>query len=137
MIKKHKEIIKYLIFGFITTLINLLTYYILVSTILNPNDNLELQIANTISWIISVTFAYITNKIYVFNKKNSKIIKEITLFFCSRISTLIIEIILMHILIIILNFNDKIIKLIIAIFVIILNYFISKIFVFKSKKQKF
>ena len=130
--KKYKEIINYIIFGILTTLISLLTYYILTNTILNPYNQKELQIANTISWIISVTFAYITNKLYVFNNKNKINIKEITKFYTSRLTTLLIDIILMHIFVIKLNFNDKIIKLINQIIVIILNYIISKLLIFKK-----
>lgn len=130
--KKYKEIINYIIFGILTTLISLLTYYILTTPILNPYNQKELQIANTISWIISVTFAYITNKLYVFNNKNKINIKEITKFYTSRLTTLLIDIILMHIFVIKLNFNDKIIKLINQIIVIILNYIISKLLIFKK-----
>jgi len=135
MISKYKEIINYLIFGVLTTTINLLTYYLLVPAVLNPNNNLELQLANTLSWITSVTFAYITNKLYVFNSKNNKIIKEIIKFYSSRLSTLLLDMFLMYIFIIKLNLNDKIIKIIVAIIIIILNYFISKIIVFKKKSN--
>lgn len=129
---KNKEIIKYLIFGVLTTIISLLVYYTLTNTILNPNNDLELQIANIISWIISVSFAYITNKLYVFNAKNKNILKEIIKFFSSRILTLILDIILMYIFVSLLKFNDQIIKLLITIIVIILNYILSKIFIFKK-----
>ena len=73
---KYKEIINYLVFGILTTIVSLLTYYLLVLTILNPNNPLELQIANIISWITCVTFAYITNRKYVFNSKDKNIKKE-------------------------------------------------------------
>lgn len=133
MISKYKEIINYLIFGILTTIINLLTYYLLIFTILNPDNNIELQIANIFAWITSVTFAYITNKNYVFNSKNKNIIKEALKFYSSRITTLFLDMILMFIFVSILNFNDKIIKIIVAIIIIILNYIISKILVFKQK----
>ena len=132
MIKKYKELINYLIFGILTTIINLITYYILVLTILNPNNKIELQIANIIAWIISVTFAYITNKKYVFYSHNNQVIKEAIKFYLSRISTLFLEMLLMFILVSKLNFNDKIIKIIVAIIIIILNYIISKLLVFKK-----
>ena len=128
-----KEIIKYTIFGILTTIVNLLTYYLLVLTILNPNIPIQLQIANIIAWIISVTFAYITNKIYVFNNKNKNIIKEIIKFYSSRLITLFLDMFLMFILVTKLSFNDKIMKIIIAILIIILNYILSKIIVFKQK----
>lgn len=132
---KYKEIINYLIFGVLTTIISLLTYYLLVLTILNPDMALELQIANIISWLVSVTFAYITNRKYVFNSKNKNIKKEITKFYSSRITTLIIDMFLMFIFVSIFNFNDKIIKLIVQVIIIILNYLLSKLLVFKEKKE--
>lgn len=129
---KYKEIINYLIFGVLTTLVSLVTYYLLVYTILNPNKPIELQIANIISWITCVTFAYITNRKYVFNSKDKNIFKEIIKFYSSRLSTLFIDMLIMFIFVTKLNFNDKIIKIIVQIIIIILNYILSKLLVFKK-----
>ena len=104
---KYKEIINYLIFGILTTIVSLLTYYLLVLTILDPSKPIQLQIANIISWITCVTFAYITNKLYVFNKTNKKLIKEIIEFYSSRLLTLFLDMLLMYLLVSILSFNDK------------------------------
>ena len=133
---KYKEIIIYLIFGILTTIISLLTYYLLTYTILNPEIPLELQIANIISWITCVTFAYITNRKYVFNSQNKNIIKEIIKFYISRLSTLFLDMLFMYIFVTKLNLNDKIIKIIINIIIIILNYILSKILVFKPKENQ-
>ena len=73
---KYEEIISYLIVGGLTTVVSLATYYLLVYTILNPKEAVELQIANIISWIASVTFAYFTNRKYVFKTKEKISIKE-------------------------------------------------------------
>ena len=76
---KYKEVINYLIFGVLTTLVNFVVY-ILLARFIHVNET----ISNAIAWIISVLFAYITNKIYVFNskeKERKKIIKKITAFF--------------------------------------------------------
>ena len=132
---KHKEIINYLIFGVLTTIVSLLTYYILVLTILNPDKPIELQIANIISWLVAVTFAYITNRKYVFTSKNKKILKESLKFYSSRLTTLFIDMGLMFIFVSKLNFNDKIIKIVIQIIITILNYIISKLLVFKNKEN--
>ena len=131
--KKHKEIINYLIFGVLTTIVSLLTYYLLVLTILNPENPLQLQIANIISWITCVTFAYITNRIYVFNSKDKKILKEAIKFYSSRLTTLFLDMIIMFIFVTKLEFNDKITKVLVQILIIILNYILSKIMVFKNK----
>lgn len=132
---KYKEIINYLIFGVLTTIVSLLTYYILVLTILSPNNPLELQIANIISWITCVTFAYITNKKYVFNSKDKNIINEIIKFFSSRLTTLFLDMIIMYVFVTKLQFNDKIIKIIAQIIIIILNYILSKLLVFKKNMK--
>ena len=132
---KYQEIIKYLIFGVLTTIISLLTYYLLVFTILDPNKPLQLQIANIISWITCVTFAYVTNRKYVFNSKNKNILKEITKFYSSRLTTLFIDMLIMFIFVTILHLNDKIIKILVQIIITILNYILSKLLVFTKKKK--
>ena len=129
--QKYKEIINYLIIGALTTLVSLLIYYGLTLTILNPNMALELQIANVISWIIAVTFAYFTNRKYVFESKNNTR-SEIIKFFLSRITTLIIDMVLMFVFVSWLNLDDRIMKIVVQVIVIILNYVLSKLFVFKN-----
>ena len=129
--QKYKEIINYLIIGALTTLVSLLIYYGLTLTILNPNVALELQIANVISWIIAVTFAYFTNRKYVFESKNNTR-SEIIKFFLSRITTLIIDMVLMFVFVSWLNLDDRIMKIVVQVIVIILNYVLSKLFVFKN-----
>ena len=131
---KYKEIINYLIFGILTTIVSLTTYYLLTLTILNPNNPIKLQIANIISWILSVSFAYITNRKYVFTPTNKTIKKEITEFYSSRIASLILDMLLMYILVTTLKLNDKIIKLLVQIIIIITNYILSKLIVFKKEK---
>ena len=131
-IKKYGEIIRYLIIGVLTTIISLVVYYFLTYTILNPNKALELQIANVISWIISVTFAYFTNRQFVFQKKDKYNLKEMISFYLSRIGTLLIDMFLMYLLVSIFKFNDKIIKVLVQVIVIILNYIFSKFIVFKK-----
>ena len=128
---KYQEIISYLIFGVLTTVISLATYYLLVYTILDPNKGFELQIANIISWIAAVTFAYFTNRKYVFKSNKEKRLKEAFNFYLSRLSTLLIDMFLMWLLVTKLSFNDKVIKMIVQIVVIVLNYVFSKFLVFE------
>ncbi len=129
---KYKEIINYLICGLITTIVSLISYYFLVYTILNPNVSIELQIANIISWIIGVIVAYITNRKYVFASKSTNIKKELSSFTISRISTLLLDMLIMFLFVTLLHFNDKVFKIISQILVIISNYLLSKLFVFKK-----
>lgn len=131
-IKKNREIIVYLIIGGLTTLVSLGSYYLLTIKLLNPNNSIELAIANTFSWIFAVTFAYFTNRIFVFQSKNKNVLKEAIKFYLSRISTLLLEIFCMFLLVNLLTINDKISKIIVQILIIIGNYIISKFFVFKK-----
>ena len=133
--KKYEEIINYVIIGGLTTVVSLAIYYGLTLTIMNPNNAIELQITNIVSWIVSVTFAYFTNRRFVFKKKDKANIKEAGEFFASRITTLILDIVLMYIFVTLLHLNDKIIKLIVQVVIIILNYILSKFLVFNKKKQ--
>lgn len=132
---KYKEIINYLIFGVLTTIVSLVTYYICVYTILAPDNAVQLQIANVISWIISVAFAYITNRKFVFESKEKNKIKEASKFVTSRIATLLMDMVIMYVGVTVLKFNDKIMKLISQVVVIVMNYILSKILVFKKEKN--
>ena len=130
--KKYKEVINYLIVGGLTTVLSLGTYYICVYTFLNPENPLELQIANIIAWIVGVVFAYFTNRKFVFESKEQNKIKESAKFVGSRLTTLVLDMLIMWLGVTILCFNDKIMKIISQILVIVGNYIISKFFVFKK-----
>ena len=133
--KKNEEIINYLIVGVLTTVVSLLVYYFCVFTFLDPNNSIQLQVANIISWIISVLFAYITNRKFVFKSKEENVIKEGLKFYSSRVVTLLIDMLFMFIFVSLLSFNDRIMKLIVQIIVIVLNYIISKFIVFIKKNK--
>ncbi len=130
--KKYQEIINYLIVGVLTTIVSLATYYICVLTLLDPNKAIELQIANIISWIIAVLFAFVTNKIFVFKSKNKKLFKEFASFVSARVLTLLLDMLIMFVMVTALGINDKVSKLVVQVVVTILNYVFSKIFVFKK-----
>lgn len=130
--KKYKEVINYLIFGVLTTIISLFVYYILTITILNPNKPIGLQIANILSWIVGVGFAYVTNRKYVFESKNKNMTKELISFIGARIITLILDMLIMFVGVTLLKYNDKVLKIISQVLVIISNYLFSKIFVFSK-----
>lgn len=131
---KYKEIINYLIVGVLTTVVSLAVYYISVFTFLNPENSVQLQIANILSWIVGVAFAYFTNRKYVFESKNKNRLGEATKFVSSRITTLILDMLIMWLGVTILHFNDKLIKIISQVLVIVGNYVLSKLFVFKKEK---
>ena len=133
MYLKYKEIINYLIFGVLTTVVSLGVYYICVYTFLNPENVVQLQIANIISWVAGVAFAYVTNRKFVFESKEKNKIKEASKFVTSRITTLLMDMAIMFIGVTLCKFNDKIIKLISQVVVIVMNYLLSKIIVFKKR----
>lgn len=132
---KYEEIINYLIVGVLTTVVSLATYFICTSTILSPENKIELQIANIISWIFAVTFAYFTNRIFVFKSKEKNIVREASTFVGSRILSLFMDMFTMFIIVSVLHLNDKIGKLVSQVIVTIANYVLSKIFVFKKKSK--
>ena len=131
--KKYEEIVNYLIVGVLTTVVSLLVYYGLVFTILNPNNGIELQVANILSWMAGVAFAFVTNRKYVFKSQNKNIKKEAISFVSSRVLTLLMDMGIMFLSVTILKINDKIAKLISQVVITIANYVFSKLFVFKKQ----
>lgn len=134
--KKYEKIINYLIVGVLTTVVSLVAYYGCVFTFLNPNKAVELQIANIISWICGVAFAYITNRKFVFKSKNTNYFKEITAFVGSRVVTLLMDMGIMFLLVTVCHGNDKIAKIVSQVVTIVGNYVFSKLFVFKTNEDE-
>jgi len=131
MIKQNKEVLLYLIFGVLTTIINIVTYNIFKNLL-----NIDYMLSTIIAWCFAVIFAYVTNRIYVFNSKNNNktdIVKEIMLFISVRLSSLVIDIAIMYIGVTILTINDMLIKVFANVVIIIINYIVSKKIVFKNK----
>ena len=129
----NKETISYVIFGILTTIVNLISYYFFSNII-----NINYLISNTISCIISVVFAYITNKFYVFNSKDKRkdvMVKEFIKFVNCRLTSGVIEILLLFLLVDMMKVNDIISKLAIGVIVVVLNFIFSKIFVFQKVNQ--
>ena len=136
---KYKEIINYLIFGILTTLVNLITKYILLFTILDPTNGFQLQIAIIISWIAGVLFAYFTNRKFVFESKNENKLKEFISFVVARIATLLLEMFIMWFFVTLLKLNSDlyvvIFTLVAQVAVVIGNYIFSKLFVFRKDRK--
>lgn len=131
MYEKYKEIILYGVFGVLTTLVSIVTFYLFV-------DKLEINyiVGNVLSWVFAVAFAYITNKIWVFENNNftkNYILKEVMSFVGSRIATLVIETVLIFLLVDLISIEKMISKIFVSIIVVILNYVFSKLFVFNKK----
>lgn len=129
---KYKETIYYLVFGVLSTIVNIAVYILCTRTL-----NIDFIISNWIAWIAAVIFAYITNKFWVFESKKIQIkflIKEFLSFVSCRIVSGIIEMFLMYVMISILSINDFVVKITTNIVVVILNFIFSKLIIFKEKQ---
>ena len=133
MYKKYKEIVNYLIVGVLTTVVSLGVYYACVLTFLNPENAIQLQVANIISWVAAVTFAYFTNRKFVFESKNPDMLKEASAFVGARVATLLMDMLCMFVMVTCMGLSDKIAKLVVQVIVTVANYIFSKIFVFQKK----
>jgi len=126
-----KEVILYLVFGVLTTLVYFIIYTVCTRVIL-----IDIFTSSVIAWIIAVTFAYITNKAYVFESKNlstKMLIKEISAFFIARIFSLVVDISIMYIGVNLLFIFDMYVKLVSQVFVVLMNYLLSKFLIFKKE----
>ena len=157
LFKKHREIIMYVIFGALTTLVSIATYFIARNIFPNEQSAPEFLrwtyrlslgggdsstvLPNVISWIVSVTFAFITNRIWVFNSKVKgigRILLQAGSFYAARLFTLFVDIAIMYLLVNLPNIENGFYELCIKVFsnivVLILNYVFSKLFIFKKKQ---
>lgn len=126
---KYREALLYLFFGGCTTLVNIVAFYII------RKFGVSTYITNIIAWFLSVVFAFITNKLFVFESKNTSIkdsFKECFSFFLFRVISLVFDMGIMYLLIDLLNINEMVSKVFSNIFVIIINYVFSKLFIFKK-----
>jgi len=121
----------YLFFGGLTTLVNIVSYFAFTRIF-----QFGTTPATVISWILSVVFAYITNRKWVFESNAtgfSKISKEIAAFFSARLFSGALDLGIMLLFVKILGLNDLIVKVLSNILVVILNYFFSNLFIFKKE----
>ena len=140
LLLKYKEVIMYLIFGVATTLVNWVVYSLLMKT-----SAVNMTISNAIAWFTAVVFAYITNKLFVFESKSwnvAEVWKEVVKFFGARITTGVIEIGGLPLLYYIgvkqslFGVEGFAAKILVSVIVVILNYVFSKIFVFNKRINK-
>ncbi len=137
--EKYHEIILYLIFGVLTTVVSLIVKYALLFTVLEASNAFELQVAVVVSWIVAVLFAYFTNRKFVFESKTNSKLKEFVNFILARIATLLLDMFIMWFFVTLLKLNSDlyvvIVTLISQVLVIIANYILSKLFVFKKQNK--
>jgi putative flippase GtrA len=132
LFERYYDIISYLFFGGLTTVVNYLVYL--------PCYNwwgISSSVSNMIAWVAAVAFAFLTNKPFVFKSHDwsAKVVwPELTKFVGCRIGTGVLETLFLLVTVDILHWNGNWMKLIISVLVVILNYFGSKILVFTKKK---
>ena len=132
--RKYKEAIDYLFWGGVAFFLSIILFYIFANIM-----NLYEQIANILSWIICVIFTYLTNRIFVFQSKVKgfkNIFKEFKDFVMARLLTLVMENAILFVMIDLLSINNMISKLVGQFVVIVSNYFLSKLWIFKKEKEK-
>ena len=130
---KKTEAMRYLVFGGISTVINILVFALFDSL------GLPTLASNTIAWIVSVIFAYVTNKYCVFytkTKSNKDFFREFGSFIVARLATLGVETLMMGLTVDVWHWNAVLMKVIANIVVIILNFVFSKLFIFKNNAEK-
>lgn len=130
IIETYKEIISYLFFGVCTTVVNFVIYFACTNLF-----GLNYLLANALSWIGAVAFAYITNRIWVFKSKNRgirAIFKEITAFVGCRLLSGVMDMLIMFVGVDLMGISDGITKLITQVVVVVLNYVFSKLIIFRK-----
>lgn len=131
LMKKYKSFIAYAIFGVFTTVVNILTYNYCYNN-LGMNNTLS----NVIAWILAVTFAFLTNKAWVFESTSwrwSVLRREIPAFITCRLATGVMDLVIMYICVDVMKWNAMLMKVLSNILVILLNYVFSKLVIFKKK----
>ncbi len=146
----NREVLSYLFFGVLTTVVSLVTFWLptklfslvgyqgVVHYATHSEKDFAYIEANVISWICAVAFAFVTNKRFVFGSEatdKKTVLRELTTFAGGRLGTLLVDEALMVLFVTVLSFPEMIAKIIVQVVVVILNYFISKLFVFRKPKD--
>ena len=130
--RKHEEGINYLIFGFLAFVLNYMLYFLFASML-----QMHYMAATALSWLLTVVFAYWTNRTFVFKSQNKgaqSLGKEFIAFIGARVATEVMELAMMYIMVDIAGLNEYISKFVCQVIVILANYFLSKLWIFKEKK---
>jgi putative flippase GtrA len=127
---KYRELVNYGFFGVLTTLVNFAVYVIATDVFL-----LSYVVSNVIAWVIAVTFAFTVNKLWVFRSAGGGVkgVREFSSFFAARVLTWLLESGIILLFAEKLGYNDKIVKGAATVLVIILNYVLSKVIVFRRR----
>lgn len=127
---KYWDVITYLVFGVLTTVVNYLVYLPVYNLL-----GVSAAVSNAVAWVFAVAFAYLTNKPFVFKSHDwsaKTVIPELTKFVSCRIASGVMETVILFLTVDLLHWDGNIWKLLTSVLVVVLNYFGSKLLVFKK-----
>ena len=131
LIRKHYDILAYLFFGVLTTVVNYVIYLPCYNLL-----QLSAAVSNAIAWVAAVAFAYVTNKPFVFRSHDwsaKTVVPELTKFVGSRVASGALETAIIFVTVDLMLWNGNVMKLVTSVLVVILNYIGSKLLVFRKK----
>lgn len=131
--QKYEEIIVYLIVGVLNTIVSWAAFFVCAYTILDAQVVWQNMVLSVISWVVGVVFGYFMNRKYVFKSTEPNIWKEFLQFSGGRVSTWLLDMVMMVLMVNLMHINETFSKFFVSVLVMIGNYIISKLFVFKKK----
>lgn len=134
LFRKYRSLVFYAVFGVFTTLVNMGAYWLCFNVLGIPNVP-----STIVAWFLAVSFAFITNKLWVFDSKSfdAKTLKhEIPTFFGARIATGLLDVLIMYLAVDVMHWNSMVWKMISNVIVIVLNYIASKLVIFRKNGEK-
>ncbi len=133
LVKKHWDVVTYLFFGVLTTVVNYIIYLPCYNLL-----HMSAAVSNMIAWVVAVAFAYLTNKPFVFQSHDwsrKTVVPELTKFVGTRVGSGLLETVFLLVTVDLLHWNGNWMKIITQVMVIVINYVGSKLFVFARKKD--
>ena len=131
LLNRYREVIVYLVFGVLTTLVNYLVYLPCYNLL-----NFSSSLSNVIAWVAAVVFAYVTNKPFVFQSSDwsaKTVVPELTKFVGTRLGSGGLETLILFVFVDMIGGNGNVWKLITSVIVVVLNFLGSKLLVFRNK----
>lgn len=131
LVKKYWSIISYLFFGAVTTVVNMVVYYLCYHVFGMSSD-----LSTVLAWVLAVLTAFLTNKPFVFGSHDwspKVLLPEAGSFFGCRLGSGLVELVIMHVTVEMLGLPGMLMKLLVNVIVVILNYVASKLLVFRKK----
>lgn len=133
LIRKYWDILSYLFFGGLTTVVNYLVYFPLYNWL-----QLSATLSNAVSWVFAVAFAYLTNKPFVFKSHDwsaKTVLPELAKFVGCRVGSGVLETLLLLVCVDWLGWDGNVMKIVTSVLVVIINYAASKLIVFRKKGE--